>query len=64
MGMVDLIVLDQFTSSCSKNLSIWQKQSNPKSLDELSRLADQYLAACNQKLSSKEKPNVITQESV
>ena len=30
------------------------KQSNPKTLDELSRLADRYLAARNQKLSSKE----------
>ena len=54
MGMVDLIVREQFTSSRSKDLSIWLKQSNPKTLDELSRLADQYLAARNQKLSSKE----------
>ena len=52
-GVVDLIVREQFTSSCSKDLSIWLKQSNPKPLDELSRLADQYLAARNQKLSSK-----------
>ena len=35
-------------------LSIWRKQSNPKTLNELSRLPDQYLAARNQKLSSKE----------
>ena len=53
-GRVDLIVREQFTSSCSKDLWIWLKQSNPKTLDELSRLADQYLAARNQKLSSKE----------
>ena len=54
MGVVDLIVREQFTCSCSKDLSIWLKQSNPKTLDELSRLADQYLAARNHKLSSKE----------
>ena len=60
MGVVDLIVREQFTSSCSKDLSIWLKQSNPKTLDELSRLADQYLAARNQKLSSKE---VVKRES-
>ena len=54
MSMVDLIVREQFTCSCSEDLSIWLKQSNPKTLDELSRLADQYLAARNQKLSSKE----------
>ena len=52
--VVDLIVREQFTSSCPKCLSIWLKQSNPKTLDELSRLADQYLAARNQKLSSEE----------
>ena len=54
MGVVDLIVREQFTSSCPNDLSIWLKQSNPKTLDELSRLADRYLAARNQKLSSKE----------
>ena len=54
MGVVDLIVREQFTSSCPEDLSIWLKQSNPKTLDELSRLADQYLAAHSQKLSSKE----------
>ena len=54
MGVVDLIVREQFTSSFPKDLLIWLKQSNPKTVDELSRLADQYLAACNQKLSSKE----------
>ena len=53
-GVIDLIKREQFTSSCPKDLSIWLKQSNPKTLDELSRLADQYLAARNQKLSSKE----------
>ena len=54
MGVVDLIVCEQFTSSCSKDLLVWLKQSNPTTLNELPRLADQYLAACNQKLSSKE----------
>ena len=54
MGVVDLIVHEQFTSSCPKDLSIWLTQSNSKTLDELSRLANQYLAARNQKLSSKE----------
>ena len=54
MGVVDLTVREQFTSSCSKDLSIWLKQSNPKTLEELTRLADQYLAARNQNLSSKE----------
>ena len=40
VGVVDLIVREQFTSSCPKDLSIWLKQSNPKTLDELSRLAE------------------------
>ena len=64
MGVVDLIVREQFTSSCPKDLSIWLKQSNPKTLNELSRLADQYLAARNQKLSSKEVIKRIAQEPV
>ena len=54
MAVIDLIVRKQFTSSCPKDLSIWLKQSNPKTLDELSQLAYQYLAACNQKQLSKE----------
>ena len=53
MGVVDFIVCQQFTSSCPKDLSIWLKQSNLKTLDELSGLTIQYLAARNQKLSSK-----------
>ena len=51
--MVDLIVHEQLTSSCPKDLSIWLKQSSLETLDELSWLADQYLIARNQKLSSK-----------
>ena len=53
MGVVDLIVREQFTSSCPKDLSMWLQQSNPKSLYELSWLADQYLTARNQKLLNK-----------
>ena len=36
MGVVDLIIREQFTSSCSKDLSIWLKQSDPQTLDKLS----------------------------
>ena len=34
MGVVDLIVPEQFTGSCSKDLLIWLKQSNPKTPDQ------------------------------
>ena len=54
MGVVNLITREQFTNSCPKDLLIWLKQSNPQTVDELSQLADQYSAARNQKLSSKE----------
>ena len=54
MGVVDLVVREQFTNSCPKNLSKWLKQSSPNTIDELSRLADQHLAARNQKLPSRE----------
>ena len=39
MGVVDLIVREQFTSFRLKDLSICLKQSNPKTLDKLLRLA-------------------------
>ena len=39
---VDLIALEQFANSCAKDLSILLQQSDPKTLDKLSRLADQY----------------------
>ena len=40
MGVFDLILREQFTISCPKDLLIWLKQSDPKTLDKLSRLAD------------------------
>ena len=40
MCVVDLIVREQFTNSCPKNLLSWLKQSSPNTIDELSRLAD------------------------
>ena len=49
-----VLIWEQFTNSCPKDLSIWRKQSNPKILEELLPLADQYLAVHNQKLPSKE----------
>ena len=53
INLTNFLVREQFTSSYPKNLSIWLKQSNPRTVDELSQLDNQYMAARNQKLSRK-----------
>ena len=41
-GVVDLLVQEQFTNSCSKDLSVYLLERNLKSLKELAKLAEQY----------------------
>ena len=52
-GVMELIVHEQFTSSCSKNVVVHLMERSPKDLEELARIAEQYLVAHNKKLSSK-----------
>ena len=51
-GVVKLMVPEQFTSACRKELSVYLNERSPKSLDELVTRAEQYLKAHNKKLSS------------
>ena len=51
-GVVELMVREQFTNACSKELSVYLNERSPKTLDELVTWADQYLIAHNKKLSS------------
>jgi len=44
-GVSDLMVRKQFSSSCSKELAVYLTERNPKDLEELSDLAEQYLIA-------------------
>ena len=51
--VLELMVREQFTNVCSKELSVYLNERSPKTLDELATWAEQYLMAHNKKLSSK-----------
>ena len=53
-GVVELMVREQFTNACSKDLSVYLNERSPKTLDGLVILAEQYLMAHDKKLSSKD----------
>ena len=52
-GVSELMVREQFTNSCSKNVSVFLKERSPKDLEKLAKLAEQYLNAHGKKLSTK-----------
>ena len=52
-GVMELMVREQFTNSCPKDVAIHLMERSPKDLEELARIAEQYLVAHNKKLSSK-----------
>ena len=51
-GVVELMVREQFTNACSKDLSVYLNERSPKTLDEFVTWAEQYLMAHNKKLFS------------
>ena len=53
-GVVELMVRERFTNACSKDWSVYLNERNPKTLDVLVILAEQYLTAHDKKLSSKD----------
>ena len=52
-GVSELMVREQFTNSCPKDVWVFLKVRSPKDLEELARLAEQYLNAHVRKLSTK-----------
>ena len=52
-GVMELMVREQFTNSCPKDVAVHLMERSPKDLEELARIAEQYLVAHNKKLSSK-----------
>ena len=50
---MELIMHEQFTNSCSKDVVIHLMEHSPKDLEKLAMTAKQYLVAHNKKLSSK-----------
>ena len=52
-GVSELVVREQFTNSCPKDVSVFLKERSPKNLEELAQLVEQYLNAHNKKLATK-----------
>ena len=52
-GVEELLVREQFTNSCPRDVSIFFKERKPRNLEELAQMAEHYLDAHNKKLSSK-----------
>ena len=51
-GVVELMVQEQFTNACPREVSVYLNERSPKTLDELVTWSDQHLVAHNKKLSS------------
>ena len=49
-----LMVREQFTNSCPKDVAVHLMERSPKDLEELARIAEHYLVAHNKKFSSKD----------
>ena len=52
-GVEELMVREQFTNSCPRDVPILLKERKPRNLEDLAQMAEQYLDAHNKKLSSK-----------
>ena len=48
----ELMVREQFTSSCQRAVSIFLKERKPRNLKKVAQMAEQYLVAHNKKLST------------
>ena len=56
-SLCDLMIKEQFLASCPVDLVVHLREKGPCSLDEISKLADQYLMARNKTLGSKSSFN-------
>ena len=52
-GVMELMVPEQYTNLCSKDVVVHLIEHSPKDLEELARIAKQYLVARNKKLLSR-----------
>ena len=52
-GVMKLMVREHHMNSCPKDVAVHLMERSPKDLEELARIAEQYLVAYNKKLSSK-----------
>ena len=44
-GIIDLLLREQFTAGCSRELALFLKERQPKTIDTMATLAEQYLEA-------------------
>ncbi|MEL7309413.1 MAG: hypothetical protein AAGK05_17185 [Pseudomonadota bacterium] len=58
-GVCDLFTQEPFISICSPDLAIFLKERSPSDLDEVAKLADQYLLAHDQRLASNDDENKV-----
>ena len=58
-GVCDLLTQEQFISMCSPDLAIFLKERSPSDLNEVAKLADQYLLAHDQRLASNDDENKV-----
>ena len=52
-GVTELMVGEQLTNLCSKDMAVHLMECSPLDLEELMRIAEQYLVAYNKKLLSR-----------
>ena len=50
-SLKDLIIREQMLNVCDKDLSMFLKERNPKSADEMAKMADRYIEAHNRHLA-------------
>ncbi|XP_068673121.1 uncharacterized protein [Montipora foliosa] len=63
-GLKDLIVEEQFIDSCPKELAIHLRERAPETLDQIAKIADQYLEAHGKHLFSSATKKPLVQSKV
>ena len=56
-GLKDLIVKEQFINSCPKELAVHLRERAPETLEEMAKIADQYLEAHGKHIFSPARSN-------
>ncbi len=55
-GMCDLFLKEQFIRSCPKDLSVYLRERDPETLQDLAKVAEQFLITLDRKLSTPVQP--------
>ncbi len=64
-GLFELMVREQYISTCSKDLALFLKERKPETLDELAKIAEQYLEAHpNKGIEQRESKPVVARSQL